>query len=343
MANKVTEKYFTHENFALRAKSVLIEVVKETDFSVGKEIFRGQILDRNKVGSVIYSGIYKQKPAALKLQGLKPATEEADLIKAFEKQNKSKLVRLPKIYLSRRWNKTRGYGFMISEFVAGNKIYGCPLATKIDMRQFVKFYNEFKKNSLKKPFVISEKKTSLDFTLARVEKWVEICEHKKYLNQKKCGTYLAEYGKMAEKYLPRQEMVFFHGHLSPDDILVTPEGQYVLLSNLFWRWQPEWYDLAFNVYTRLQQLRDKKITIVKAKKYIDDWIKTYKTIPQVKKDKYFDRKILIMLLERSLGAILIDVGGNELLYKDKTKFNYFVKLHEQLFKFLYKKLINYNI
>ncbi len=343
MVNKVTEKYFTHKDFAFRAKGALKAVVKDTGFSVGKEIFRGQILDKDKVGSVIYSGIYKQKPSALKLQGLRPEIDEADLVKAFEKQNKSKLIRLPKIYLNRKWNKTKGYGFTISEFVSGKKIYGYPLAAKADMLRFTKFYNEFKSSTLKKPFVISEKKSALDFTLARVEKWVEISEYKNYLNLKNYKIYLAEYSESADKFLPKHKMVFSHGHLSPDDILVAPEGQYVLLSNLFWRWQPEWYDLAFNVYTRLQQLRDKKITIGIAKRYIDDWIKVYKTIPAVKKDRYFERKILTMLLERSLGAILIDVGGNELLFKDKERFDYFVKLHEQIFKFLNNKLINHNI
>ncbi len=336
--NKITEKYFSHQNFAGQAKAALRDVCGQTGFVVGGEIYRGRILDNNKVGSVIYSGIYKDNPAALKLQGLKPEVNETDLMADFEKQNKSKVIRLPKIYLSQKWSKAKGYGFIISEFVSGKKIYGDGLAVKKDMRIFADFYREFRAKAVKKAFIKQSCPGALDFSFDRVLKWTELCRFKKYTGFKDYKNELIAYRGLADKFLADHPMVFGHGHLSPDDILASKDGQYILLSNLFWRWQPKYYDLAFNVYTRLQQLRDESIGTGQIKKYINNWLKIYQTIPGVKKDGYFRRRILTLLLERSLGAILVDVGSNQELAKNKKQFKHFIKLHKQIFAYLRNQL-----
>lgn len=72
MSNKITEKYFIQDDFSQRETDVLAQVTAETGFIVEKEIFRGIIYDKNKVGSLIYKGTFDGKPAVLKLQGLKP-------------------------------------------------------------------------------------------------------------------------------------------------------------------------------------------------------------------------------------------------------------------------------
>src|SRR3989338_9159052 len=75
MSNKITEKYFTQDDFSQREADVLAQVTAETGFVVEKEIFRGMIYDKSKVGSLIYKGTLDGKPAVLKLQGLKPRSE----------------------------------------------------------------------------------------------------------------------------------------------------------------------------------------------------------------------------------------------------------------------------
>jgi hypothetical protein len=56
MGNKITEKYFEHANFAEHENRVLDEITTKTSFKPEKEIFRGQLYDKDKVGSLIYKG-----------------------------------------------------------------------------------------------------------------------------------------------------------------------------------------------------------------------------------------------------------------------------------------------
>ena len=41
MSNKITEKFFTQDDFSKREQEVLTQVTKETGFQVEREIFRG--------------------------------------------------------------------------------------------------------------------------------------------------------------------------------------------------------------------------------------------------------------------------------------------------------------
>jgi hypothetical protein len=72
MGNKITEKYFERVNFLDHKERALKEIITKTNFQLEKEIFRGQIYNKDRVGSLIYKGVWKNQPAVLKIQGLKP-------------------------------------------------------------------------------------------------------------------------------------------------------------------------------------------------------------------------------------------------------------------------------
>jgi hypothetical protein len=98
MSNKITEKYFGHANFTDNEQELLNAVKTKTNFQLEKKIFRGKIYDNDKVGSLIYKGIWQNKPAVLKIQGLQPDVDEIDIINRFNNQNESAKIRLPKLY-----------------------------------------------------------------------------------------------------------------------------------------------------------------------------------------------------------------------------------------------------
>ena len=148
MGNKITEKYFTQDDFSRREAEVLVQVTAETGFIVEKEIFRGVIYDKNKVGSLIYKGAFGGKPAVLKLQGLKPEIEEGEIIKHFTNQNQSKSVRIPILYAYKPWTENRGYGYLITEYIDAPKIFKMPFATSQQMNDFARFYQEYRTSAL---------------------------------------------------------------------------------------------------------------------------------------------------------------------------------------------------
>ncbi len=340
MANKITEKYFTQEDFSKREKNVLDQVITETGFKVGREIFRGFIYDRSKVGSLIYNGTYQGKPAVLKLQGLKPEIDEGKIVRHFTAQNQSKLVRVPVLYAHSPWNARHGYGYLITEYIEAPKIFEMPFATQEQMHDFACFYQEYRTSALTKSWLEPETLDSLAFTVKRVDHWRRISESKGRLKLEDYAPYLMRYYPLAVKHLPTIPMVFFHGHLTANDIYKLPESSFVVLSNLFWSYRSQWYDLAFNLWACLTHIRDTHYTFKKAWQHIGKWLAVYRRIPVVKQDKDFERKIRVLLLERAIGAIMADLGAGDFFGQEKNAkyFRHLLGLWQNFFDHLAESL-----
>lgn len=339
---KITEKYFTQGDFSKREKEVLAQVTEEMGFQVEKEIFRGTIYDRTKVGSIIFQGTWRGKRAVLKLQGLKPEIDEGEIIKHFTDQNQSKLVRVPKLYIHSPWDAKRGYGYLITEYIDAPKIFEMPFATQEKMQDFARFHQEYRTSALTRSWIEPETMDTLAFTVRRVENWRKISQSKKRLKWEEYGPYLIRYYELIGKSLRTIPMVFCHGHLTANDIYKLPDGSFVVLSNLFWSYRPQWYDLAFNIWACLQHIRNTNYTFENLLEYIERWLATYRQIPVVKKDKDFERKIVVALLERTIGAILVDIGVNDFYDAEENKkyFKHLLNLHQKLFDYLAEKLEN---
>ncbi|OGG90337.1 hypothetical protein A3H55_00730 [Candidatus Kuenenbacteria bacterium RIFCSPLOWO2_02_FULL_42_16] len=131
MSNTILTHYAKKLELNQKADRFLAGIIKESGFASEKEIWRGLILgDKKKAGSVIYAGRYKNKPAVLKIQHLKPVIDEPEIIRKFYQHSKSRKVFAPKIYFDRPWNRSRGYGYFISELIEGENIKTLKQRTK---------------------------------------------------------------------------------------------------------------------------------------------------------------------------------------------------------------------
>ncbi|MCL5795833.1 MAG: hypothetical protein M1338_05780 [Patescibacteria group bacterium] len=339
MSNKITEKYFEHTNFADYEQGVLRKIITKTKFQPEKEIFRGQIYDNNKVGSLIYKGIWKNKPTVLKIQGLRPEVDEIDIINRFNHQNKSTKIKLPKLYGGSKWNEKNGYGYLLLEYINAPQVYQSPFASPKQIKDFCAFYQEYKTKCLYIPFFKREpnEKSSLVFTAQRVSHWLNIAQSKKHLTMaevKNAEKFLI----LAGRHLPSIKMEFMHGHLTYNDIFKLPNDKYILMSNLFWSYRPEFYDATFHLWAGIKGSRDLKITTKQAKNYLQSWLKEYKKLPVIKEDVDFERKLDMMMAERCLGALLIDIE-NQHYSNDRSKYiNHLTKLFRSLFKYFIDEL-----
>lgn len=340
MENKITEKYFDQEDFSQKEREALKQVMSETGFEPEEEIFRGVIYEKDKVGSLIYKGKYNDNLAVLKLQGLKPEIDEGEMIENFEKQNKSSFVRLPSLYFHKPWSKDRGYGFLITEYIKAPKIFEPPFAYDNQMAEFGRFYQEYRTRAITRPWLKQEAKNSLDFTLKRVENWRKISEHKTRLKKEDYIPFLERFYPLAQRHFPSIPLVFCHRHITPNDIYKMSDSSYVLFSNLFWSHCPQWYEPSFNIWSCMQHIRDVDYKFEDLLKYIERWRGHYHEIPIVQKDGDFDRKLNINLLERTIGAILVDIGVNDLYDKPENQkyFKHLLKLHQEFFNYIAKKL-----
>jgi hypothetical protein len=328
MGNRITEKYFDFVTSDNKIDKTVKEILSKENFKAEKEIFRGRIYDKDKVGSVIILGKYKNKPAILKAQFLKPEIEEYEIIRKFNKQNKSKIIRLPLVYKNIKWNKSKGYGYAISEYIDAPFIYKPPFASKNEIKKFINFYQEYSSKCLNKPLFkkcVTEE-SSLTLTLQRISHWIKISESKNIVKKEDIKR-LEKYFFLAAKYLPLLKVKFLHSHLAYSDILEISKNEYVLLSNLFWAYRPEYYDTTFHLWAALKSIKNKKISTKKVINYLETWRREYKKIPAIKKDKDFDRKFRMLMLERCVGVLLVDVDNKNKYIKNlfRNLFDYYSK------------------
>lgn len=305
MVNRITEKYFTQTDFSKETQDALKKVIEKTDFQLGQEMWRGVIYDKNKVGSVIYDGFLNNQPAILKLQGLKTELDEIKIHRLFEKFNQSKKIRLPKILKGKTWNEKNKFGYSIQEKITGKNIFKMPFATSAERKRFADLYNEYRTKTASKPWWPAKIDTK-KFVLARLNNWIEICKHENCWDENEMSIRVKQFKKIVEEKFDKIPMLFSHGHLTANDIFIV-DKQFILMSNLFWSYRPKYYDLAFNVWACLLKLSSSD-SFKKANKLIDEWIKTYKTIPWVKRQNDFDELFPLMLLERLMGTIVVDLG-----------------------------------
>ena len=87
-------------------------------------------------------------------------------------------------------------------------------------------------------------------------------------------------------------------------------------------------------------IRDVSYTFEQLLKYVEEWLAAYRDIPVAKQDKDFERKMSILLLERTMGAILVDLGANDFYEQEENKsyFRHLLDLHQQLFNHLAEKI-----
>jgi len=339
MSNKITEKYFEHNNFADHEKRVLKEIMIKTNFQPEKEIFRGQIYNKDKVGSLIYKGIWQNNPTVLKIQWLQPDIDEIDMINRFNKQNKSTKIRLPKLYDGSKWNEQDGYGYLLLEYINAPQIYKPPFADQEQIKNFCALYQEYKIKCLCDPFVKQEpnEQSSLVFTTQRVSHWTKIAQSKGHLSKTEIKN-VEKFLFLAGQHLLSIKMEFMHGHLTYDDIFKLSEEQYILMSNLFWSYRPEFYDITFHLWASIKNLRDQSITIEQVIEYLQNWLEEYKKLPIIIQDTDFERKFNMMMAERCIGALLVDIQ-NQNYENDRNNFIvHLTKLFRDLFKHFTDKL-----
>jgi len=133
-------------------------------------------------------------------------------------------------------------------------------------------------------------------------------------------------------------MEFMHGHFTYNDIFKLSEKEYILMSNLFWSYRPEFYDTTFHLWAGIKSLRDQSMTVEQVKEYLQNWLEEYKKLPFVMQDADFERKFNMMMAERCIGALLVDIQ-NQHYETDQSNFiAHLTELFRGLFKHFADKL-----
>jgi hypothetical protein len=97
--NAVSDGYFEKTDLSKKIEEIVKDISSLSGFKPLGLLSKSSWWGSKEIGAFHYSGTYQGENAVLKIQGIKPNTSEIFMIKSFEKQNLSKIIRPPKIFL----------------------------------------------------------------------------------------------------------------------------------------------------------------------------------------------------------------------------------------------------
>jgi hypothetical protein len=319
------------------------KIIKKTGFVFKKEISRGYYYTKDKIRSLIIGGLYKNKPAVFKIYDDPRLTDEPIAVKNFNKSNKSKIIKAPKVYKYEVVSPKKGW-FIMEKMPEGSKDFKRPIKPE-DRKLFAKLYLEYRKNFSAKParsLTLSENLPAHQFHIFRINRWFQLANNKeaeRVMSGQKPILNPREFIPRFEKGLDliRQEfkqrkMVWCHGHFNPAEIFKHPkENIYYLTDFMHSKMYPEGYELSFIIWSDWIMHADCRMSYLEWKKGIDSWVLEFKPIVKKLKVKRFNSLMRASLVERSIGAILADICATDGPRQEKIKrINLIYKLLDNL-------------
>lgn len=285
-----------------RLETILIEINEKLKFQPEKILWKSDYFGSGKLGAINYLGKFNGQKAVLKIQGAKPEISEVWMINQFTKQNRSQIIRAPKIYNHIPWNDEKKYEIIIMESVEGNKLIeeGKPVS-EAEVKIFFEAYREYKEKCISESWLECPK--NLDNGRKMLEKGWEMSKKIKPYSPfriERDWETLLKASEILDKVYKTTPLQFMHGHLSVND-LKRQNDEIVIFSNLFWKWKYPYYDAVFAYHWFIYSLeRDKQAD----KKLIDNQRKIWKkVIYKITKDT---KLITAALLERAMAGLVLD-------------------------------------
>jgi hypothetical protein len=307
-AVRLDQAFQAGADMSSKEKEILAEIVAQTQFKPKKVIWRSSYWGTTQIGAVHYQGTFKGQQAVLKIQGVKPEVSEILMIKEFAAQNRSQIIRPPKLFTTITWKKTGQYEALIMEHVTGKKVLQSgQLQTQEKVGRFIGYYQEYRKNCLPKktwlpkPQKIDWPQKLKSFLLASQKAYPH--HPFRQANDEKLATHAVSLLKEIYQNVPLE---FIHGHFSVED-LIYQNHQVILFSNLFWKWQYPFYDAVFGYHWFMYELdKVKGIKPNQVEKQREIWLSQLFSLPSVKKSSKNLKLFKAALLERAVAGLIID-------------------------------------
>ena len=308
------------------------EIARENGFVVEEKIYQGEYYTADKIRNVIFSGVYQNKPAVLKIYNDPRLTDEPISLENFNKQNKSKILKAPELYACQTISLQKGW--LIMEKLPEGKFFQSPL-DKNEKKEFLNVYLEYRRNfpiAPSRKFALVENLSANKFHLFRINRWLGLANKKEAEEiilknnqpilipdefvsrfEKGCGIIDQEFSE--------RKMIWCHGHFKPKEIFkVKNKNSYYIIDFAHSKMFPEGYELAFMVWADCLLGEDYHKEYSDWKKGIDEWLIEFERINNdfLKIDN-FSSLIKTGIIERILGTILADVTASDRQREEKEK------------------------
>lgn len=295
-------------DLSTRWEAIIQKVSAETRFVADRELLRqSEWWKTGKVGAVHVPGEFikdgQKLRAVLKIQGTKPPTSESVMIEKFSAQNRSKIIRPPKIYAHLPWGDKDEYEAIVLEEVDGKPVITDKPAPGDQLNRYFELYEEYRNNCLNSPWV---EKPPFDGYTERLNRWKDAVikqREEDTLGETEDEDLAREGTEILEHEITEKDLEFMHGHFQPGDLIVSG-NEVVLFSNLMWGWRQPFYDAVFGYHWAMLGMEhaeslNAELLETERKKWLDKIF----VLPQVRGN---ERLLSLALLERAIPALLVD-------------------------------------
>ncbi len=302
--NEISHIYLQGSDLAKRKREVLKDASEKTGFVPGRITGESNWWSSKEIGSFFCSGTYKNQKAVLKIQGVKTTVSEIYMLKAFQKANKSELIRPPHLYTSLPWDDKKRYEALVLEPVE-KRVVQTP-TNENELNNFFKAYLEYRQNCLSNPWLEKPKDSIPKRITENFINWRKASFklfHTHPLRESADEKLIDRAIEVLKKWYQNVSFEFQHGHFSESD-LYEKEGQIILLSNLYWGWKPPLYDAVFGMHWfiyHLAEVGNVTSEIVEEQRRL--WFEKIESLPEVMTNKRFYK---LALLERATAGLNLD-------------------------------------
>lgn len=302
------------------------KISKENNFKIAKKIYQAYYYSKESLRNIIYSGIYKEKPAVLKIYSDHRNTYEPISLKNFNKINKSKILIAPKLYKHKIISPKSGW-LIMEKLPKKVKLFKSPLNEK-ERKEFLELYLEYRRTFPKKPtrkLSLIENLQANEFHIFRINRWLRLANDKEVkiknpaLNPDQFIPRFKKAIKIINKEFSNRKMIWCHGHFKPKEIFKINDNLYYLTDFAHTAMYPEGYELAFIVWADYLMASDWKLNYNKWREGVFSWIDNIEKIAKELKIKKFIPLIKASLIERIIGTILADVCASDRPRQEKIK------------------------
>jgi len=315
----IVETYFQKHSFAKDAQRIIDELILKLKFRIDRPLFRGNIYDASRLESIIFRGVWKKKDVVLKIQGLRLPRDEKDLTDAFTEQNQSARIRTPHIYKHAPWDESKGYGFTLMEYIDAPALLSMPVPQQTEIDLFMRFFTELKTKAVTSPWIekTEHQQSSVRFIRHRITQWIAIAKDRGHFDAELLAPRIEAFNERLENEHPEIPMEFMHSHMTGREVrYIQDRDQFILFGNLFWDWRPKYYDCAFVIWNLLKHPDAPATNDTAAISVINEWKKRFVSLPWIASDQLFPSMFDMMMLERLLGTLIIDIEAQD--YKQET-------------------------
>lgn len=303
--NEVSKGILERSNLKQRKQQIIKEVEDRTGFRTTKDLGESAWWGSSEIGAFHCEGEIKSERATLKIQGVKPETSEIYMIESFEKQNKSLVVRPPKLIKTIPWSDENQYEALIMEWVPDKRVVNLPTNSE-EVALFFKIYNEYKNNCVREPWLDKPKQEIGELIRDRFTRWREV-SYKMYpdhpFRDKNDEAIVDQAIEILINGYRGVELEFQHRHLSDGDFYHVSGNQIVLLSNLYWSFRPPFYDAVFGQHWFLYHLADSELDEKDVLKQMNLWWTEIDRLPKSVED---ERLLKLAYLERAAAGLNLD-------------------------------------